>query len=116
MRDFKKYDIWRLGHKLVLEVYDITKNFPKTETYNLISQVRRASTSVPTNIAEGCGRDSDKEFNRFLTIAMGSLVEVEYLLLLSKDLDYITIIKYEQLDIDVNILKRKIYTLKQRLK
>lgn len=89
MRDFKKYDIWKLSHLLTLKIYEITKTFPKDEVYGLISQIRRASVSITTNISEGCGRDSDLEFNRFLTIALGSASEVEYLLLLSKDLNYV---------------------------
>ena len=87
MRDFKKYDIWKLSHQLTLDVYLVSKSFPKEEIYGIVSQIRRASTSIPTNISEGCGRDSDAEFNRFLTIALGSAFEVEYLLILSKDLN-----------------------------
>ena len=72
MRDFKKYDIWKLSHVFTLKTYELTKSFPKDEIYGLTSQLRRASSSIPTNISEGCGRDSDAEFNRFLTIALGS--------------------------------------------
>ncbi|WP_435137132.1 four helix bundle protein [Formosa sp. A9] len=72
MRDFKKYDIWKLSHSLTLEIYKLTSNFPQEELFGLTSQLRRASASIPTNISEGCGRDSDKDFNRFLAIALGS--------------------------------------------
>jgi four helix bundle protein len=72
MRDFKKYDIWKLSHAFTLRIYDFTKSYPKDEIFGIISQLRRASSSIPTNISEGCGRDSDLEFNRFLTIALGS--------------------------------------------
>jgi four helix bundle protein len=89
MRDFKKYDIWQLSHELTLEVYKITSIFPKEELFGLTSQIRRAVSSIPTNISEGCGRNSDKEFNQFLNIALGSASETEYLLTLSKDLNYI---------------------------
>src|SRR5690606_39809879 len=89
MRDFKKYDVWDLSHKLTLEIYRITSVFPKEELYGLTSQIRRASLSIPTNISVGCGRNSDKEFNQFLNIALGSALETEYLLILSKDLDYL---------------------------
>ncbi|RZK12827.1 MAG: four helix bundle protein, partial [Flavobacterium sp.] len=89
MRDFKKYDIWQLSHLLTLEIYKVTSHFPKEEIYGLTSQIRRAATSIPTNISEGCGRNSDKEFNYFLNIALGSANETEYLLILSKDLQYI---------------------------
>ena len=116
MRDFKKYDIWKLSHLFTLKIYDLTKSYPKDEIYGLISQIRRASSSIPTNISEGCGRDSDAEFNRFLTIALGSASEVEYLIILSKDLNYIDEKIFIQLNEEVNIIKRKIYSLKQKLK
>ncbi len=116
MRDFKKYDIWKLSHQLVLEIYQLTKSFPKEEIYGIVSQIRRASISIPNNISEGCGRDSDAEFNRFLTIALGSATEVEYLLLLSKDLDFISKNTFEKLNNSINLIKRKTYTLKQKLK
>lgn len=116
MRDFKKYDIWELSHVFTLKIYDITKSYPKNEIYGLISQIRRASYSIPSNISEGCGRDSDAEFNRFLTIAWGSASEVEYLILLSKDLNYIDQDLFIILNKEINLIKRKIYSLKQKLK
>ena len=112
MRDFKKYDIWQLSHSLTLEVYKITYNFPKEELYGLTSQIRRASSSIPTNISEGCGRNSDKEFNQFLNIALGSANETEYLLILSKDLNYINNEFFEKMVNEINIIKSKIYKLK----
>ncbi|WP_395061251.1 four helix bundle protein [Flavobacterium sp.] len=115
MRDFKKYEIWQLSHSLTLEVYKITSNFPKQETYGLTSQIRRATASIPTNISEGCGRNSDKEFNHFLNIALGSANETEYLLILSKDLNYITEELFSELDLKTNTIKSKIYKLKQIL-
>lgn len=116
MRDFKKYDIWKLSHVFTLKIYDLTKSYPKDEIYGIISQIRRASSSIPTNISEGCGRDSDSEFNRFLTIALGSASEVEYLIILSKDLNYIDENSFIILNEEINIIKRKIYSLKQKLK
>ena len=116
MRDFKKYDIWKLSHAFTLKIYDFTKSYPKDEIYGIISQIRRASSSIPTNISEGCGRDSDAEFNRFLTIALGSASEVEYLIILSKDLNYIDENSFTILNEEINKIKRKIYTLKQKLK
>ncbi|WP_317133530.1 four helix bundle protein [Flavobacterium humi] len=79
MRDFKKYEIWQMSHDFTLEIYKITSQYPKEEIYGLISQIRRASSSIPTNISEGCGRNSDNEFNQFLNIALGSANETEYL-------------------------------------
>ena len=115
MRDFKKYSIWQLSHKLTLEIYDLTKNFPKDEVYGLTYQIRRSSSSIPTNISEGCGRDSDTEFNRFLTIALGSASETEYLIILSTELNYITEEKSILLLEDINLIKRKTYQLKKKL-
>ncbi len=115
MRDFKKYDIWKLSHQFTLTIYSISTSFPKDETYNLISQIRRSSLSIPTNIAEGCGRNSDKEFNQFLNIALGSATETEYLILLAKDLNYLDEVNYILLEQQINTIKSKIYTLKNKL-
>jgi four helix bundle protein len=83
--------------------------------YDLTSQIRRASLSIPTNISEGCGRSSDKEFNQFLNIALGSALETEYLLMLSKDLDYIQTDVFLNLESKINEIKSKIYNLKSKL-
>ena len=72
MRDFRKYDVWKLSHDLVLKVYRITSSFPESEKYQLTTQMQRAAYSIPSNFSEGCGRDSDKDFNRFIQIALGS--------------------------------------------
>ncbi|MBE0618053.1 MAG: four helix bundle protein [Proteobacteria bacterium] len=89
MRDFRELKVWEEAHVLALEVYRQTKAFPKEELYGLTSQLRRASASIPANIAEGCGRGGEADFGRFLQIAMGSASELEYHLLLSRDLDYL---------------------------
>ncbi len=115
MRDFKKYDVWDLSHKLTLEIYKITSIFPKEELYGLTSQIRRAALSIPTNISEGCGRNSDKEFNQFLNIALGSALETEYLLILSKDLDYLQEDVFLNFESKINEIKSKIYNLKSKL-
>ncbi len=106
---------WQLSHSLTLEVYKITSDFPKEEVYGLTSQIRRAALSIPTNISEGCGRNSDKEFNQFLNMALGSANETEYLFILSKDLNYISKEKFEILEIQINTIKSKIYKLKEKL-
>lgn len=116
MRDFRKYDIWKLSHQLTLDIYKISNSFPNSEIYGIVSQLRRASVSIPTNISEGCGRDSDSEFSRFLTIALGSANETEYLLILSRDLNYIDDNSFETLNTLVNLIKQKTYSLKQKLK
>ncbi len=116
MRDFRKYDIWKLSHQLTLDIYKISNSFPNSEIYGIVSQLRLASVSIPTNISEGCGRDSDSEFSRFLTIALGSANETEYLLILSRDLNYIDDNSFETLNTLVNLIKQKTYSLKQKLK
>ena len=115
MRDFKKYDIWQLSHELTLEVYKITSIFSKEELFGITSQLRRATSSIPTNISEGCGRNSDKEFNQFLNIALGSALETEYLFILSKDLNYLNQEQFQDLELKINNIKSKIYKLKKKL-
>ncbi|NLK22325.1 MAG: four helix bundle protein [Epulopiscium sp.] len=94
--DAGKLVVLQKSHQLVLEIYSITKNFPKDELFGLTSQIRRAAVSVPSNIIEGKARGSSKEFKRFLLVARGSLEEVKYKLLLSKDLRYISENKYKE--------------------
>lgn len=115
MRDFKKYDVWQLSHKLVLEIYAITKHFPSTEKYALTSQMQRAAYSIPSNFSEGCGRNSDKDFNRYIQICLGSAHELEYFILLTKDLKIINDQDFEKLNKDINLIKRKLYSLSKKL-
>ena len=115
MRDYKKYDVWKRSHELTLLVYKLTQTFPKSELYGLTSQLRRASSSVPTNIAEGSGRDSDKDFRRFLVIAHGSATEVEYLLFLCKDLNYINEMTFEELTNLITPLRKMLNSLIKKL-
>jgi four helix bundle protein len=86
MKDFRDIKAWNKAHELALKVYRKSEKFPVEERYGLTSQIRRAAVSIPTNIAEGCGRGSDADFDRLVQIALGSASEVEYLLLLSRDL------------------------------
>ena len=87
MQDFRDLKVWQKSHQLTLEVYRSTATFPREELYGLTSQIRRASSSIPANIAEGCGRNSPNELRRFLEIAMGAASELEYHLLLARDLN-----------------------------
>lgn len=88
-RSFKDLIVWQKAYKLVLEMYRITKDFPKSEIYGLAGQMRRASVSLPSNIAEGYGRKHETEYKRFLSIAYGSLAELETQYLLAIDLEYL---------------------------
>jgi len=99
-----------------LTVYSATASFPREETYGLTSQVRRSAISIPTNIAEGCGRDGHPDFARFLTIALGSASELEYQLLLARDLQLLADSDHARLCLDVAEVKRMLTGLIQRLK
>lgn len=116
MRDYKKYDVWTKPHKLALQVYTVTKKFPKEEIYGLTSQLRRAILSVPTNISEGADRHSDKEFANFLNIAPGSAAESNYLLEVSKDLDYITIEEFEILNKQLVSISKMLNSLQSTIR
>ncbi len=97
MRDFRELLVWQKAHALTLTVYRATQSFPRHELYSLTNQIRRAAVSVGANIAEGAGKNSRAEFGRFLQIALGSASELEYHLLLSRDLGYLISEVYEQL-------------------
>jgi|TARA_B110000902_G_C14121980_1_gene518561 four helix bundle protein len=109
-------EVWKLAHQLTLEVYMISKKFPSSELYGLTSQVRRSSSSVPTNIIEGQGRQYKKEFIQFLYIAKGSLEEANYQLFLAKDLSYISNEEYNELNILCTRIKMMLYKLIKSLK
>ena len=90
MQDYKNIFAWQRAHELTLMVYQYTQAFPAAERYGMQSQMRRAAYSVPSNIAEGSSRKSDNDFRRFLEIALGSLKELQYFVLLATDLTYLT--------------------------
>lgn len=115
MRNFRKLLVWQKAHELSLEIYKATKGFPADERFGLTAQLRRAVTSVASNIAEGCGRGSDKDFARFLSIAAGSASEVEYQTLLARDLGYLSEDDYGRLNAHVNEVKRILNSFIQSL-
>ena len=116
MRDFRKLIIWQRSHQLTLAVYRISKSFPKEEIFGLTSQMRRAVSSIPTNIAEGCGRTSNKDFAHFLQIAIGSATEVEYQLLLAHDINYINDDDYQALTDETVVVRKMIIKYQSELK
>lgn len=116
MRDYKKYTVWELGHQLTLDIYKVTQMFPKEEIYGLTSQMRRASYSIPSNIAEGCGRESEAEFKRFLTISQGSASELEYFNILVKDLDITSNDEFIKFDQQISQVKRSLHSLIKKMK
>ena len=113
MHQFKDLKVWQKGRKLVKVIYKLTQRLPKDEQYGLSSQMRRAAISIPANIAEGCGRNGDKELNRFLDIANGSAYELETLVTLCFDLDYITQAVSEEFVTALNEIQKMIFGLKQ---
>ena len=106
MKNFRDLKVWAKSHQLTLDVYRATRSFPKDELYGLTSQIRRSCSSIPANIAEGCGRGSDPELARFLQIATGSASELEYHLLLASELDLLPVDIHEALDAEVTDAKR----------
>ena len=115
MKDFRNLKVWEKAHQLALALYLVTASFPGQEAYGLTSQIRRAASSIPSNIAEGCGREGDPELARFCTIARGSASELEYQLLLARDLKLIQPKDYEKLSAQTVEIKRMLTVLVQKL-
>jgi len=115
MRDFKQLKVWQKAHQLVLQIYRHTSSFPDQERFGLTAHLVKSAVSIPSNIAEGCGREGDKELARFLSIAAGSASETEYQLLLAQDLTYLSPQSHQELDDQVNEVKRMLNAFIQRL-
>ncbi len=115
MEDFKNLKVWDKAHQLTLAIYQSTRKFPREEIYGLTSQIRRASASIGANIAEGCGRRSDPEMKRFVQIARGSANELEYHLLLAKDLGLLAVDEFSDLEAKTLEIQRMLAALTQRL-
>ena len=115
MRNFRKLDVWKKAHDLTLAIYQLTASFPSQERYGLTSQLQRASASIGANLAEGCGRETDADYRRFVQMACGSACEVEYHLLLARDLSLMDSTNYELLDANVNEVKRMLVGLARYL-
>jgi len=116
VQDFKNLKVWERAHRLTLSVYQTTRCFPKEELYGLTSQMRRASSSIGANIAEGCGRRGNPELLRFLQIAMGSASELEYHLLLARDLNLMEVNAHRNVSREVAEVKRMLATLISKLR
>lgn len=116
MRDFKKLEVWRRGHRLTLAVYKATATFPREELYGVTSQTRRACAAISANIAEGCGRGSNADLARFLQMAFGSASELENHLLLVRDLSFLQPADYERLTGEVVEIQRMLASFIKSLK
>jgi four helix bundle protein len=111
MKNYKDLIVWQKAHALFLYIYKQTVDFPKAEQFNLTSQIRRAATSIPTNLAEGCGKYSQVDFANYLQVALGSANEVEYLALLAHEIGYLKNESYRKLDAQVNEVRAMIIGL-----
>ena len=116
MRNYRDLVVLQKAHQVTLHLYKVTRRFPKDELFGLTSQIRRAAASIGANLAEGCGRQSDPEFGRFLTIAMGSASELSYHLLLAKDLALLPEADYAFLNTDVDEVRKMLTALTAKVK
>ena len=115
MQRYRDLEVWKRSHSLVLRLYGLTKAYPDDERFGMTSQLRRAAVSVPANIAEGAKRRTSQDFARFLNIAEGSLSEVDYLLLCSKDLGYISAPTFEPVAREIDEISRMLFALRRRV-
>jgi four helix bundle protein len=116
VKAFRELQVWDKAHQLTLAVYPVTSTFPREELYGLTSQIRRSCASIPANIAEGCGREGDNELRRFLEIAMGSASELEYHLLLARDLGLLASANYDDLNQKTTEVKRMLAAFIRKLR
>jgi four helix bundle protein len=116
MRNYRDLKVWERSHALTLEVYKSTRCFPLDERFGLTSQIRRSCSSIPANLAEGCGRRSDGEMARYVQIAMGSGAELSYHLLLARDLGFLSSAEYARLEAELSGIVRMLSGLSQKLR
>jgi four helix bundle protein len=116
MGDYRKLEVWQRAHRLTLDIYRVTQQFPKEELYGLTGQLRRSSSSIPANLAEGCGRNGDAELARFVDIALGSVNELDYHLMLSRDLGYLQTSQFEFLTAEAQGVAKMLSALGARLR
>jgi four helix bundle protein len=116
MQNYKELKVWQKSHSLTVDIYKASVNFPKSEVYGLISQIRRCAYSIPSNIAEGCGKRTQNDLANFLQIALGSSNETEYFILLAKDLNYLNEDSYLELTDKVNEIKAMLINLIKKVR
>ncbi len=115
MKDFRDLHVWQRSHRLTLAIYGATKGFPREELYGLTSQIRRSAVSIGANIAEGCGKIGNNEFQRFLQIAAASASELDYELLLARDLRYFTGTNYARMADELSQLRKMLSSLLRKV-
>src|SRR6266481_2237010 len=111
MQDFRKLDVWRRCHRFALQAYKLTRELPPDERFGLCSQIRRAASSIPANIAEGCGRRGPGELRQFLYVSMGSASELEYFLLLARDLRMLEVNRHHEIEGELLEIKKMLVGL-----
>ena len=116
MQDFRDLKVWQRSHQLTLAVYQATQSFPKEELYGLTSQMRRACSSIPANLAEGCGKYGPADLARYAQISMGSATELEYHLILARDLHYLSEDLYSSLSTDLIEIRRMLFGFIRQLR
>ena len=116
MHDFKKFNVWQKVRVFTKDIYSISKSFPDDEKFGLTSQLRRATISITNNIAEGCGRNTDKQLVQFLQYAHGSAVEVENVLILAADLEFISNADFQNLNDQLIPIQKMLFTLINKFK
>lgn len=116
MRDFRKYDIWQDAISLIDVVYDVVSRFPETEKFSLSTQIIRAAVSIPSNIAEGSSRESEKDFARFLQIALGSCFELETQIIIAMRRNYMNQESGDNIVMKIQSIQKRINGLKRKLK
>ena len=115
VNNFKELNVWKASIKLVKDVYQVTKSYPKVEDYTLTSQIRRAAISVPSNISEGAGKSSTAEYIRFVDISLGSLAELETQIIISYELGYIELKQQNELLTDINKIGKMLGAMRMSL-
>jgi four helix bundle protein len=115
-RSYRDLDVWKISIEFVKEVYRLTSKFPRTEVYGLTNQIRKAAVSIPSNIAEGQGRNSSKEFKHFLAVSLGSAAELETQLIIAKEINYLTADELNPLLSTLDIIRKMLRALSNSLK
>jgi four helix bundle protein len=113
MRNFRDLEVWKNSVLLVKNIYLLTESFPNTEKFGLVSQITRCAVSIPSNIAEGCSRTSQKDFSRFLQISLGSAFELETQLEIAREINYIKEKEYSNIIEELHVIQKRIQSLKK---
>lgn len=115
MRNFQNLTFWQKSHQLTLRIYILTSSFPGSERYGLGQQMRRSSSSIPSNIAEGCGRNTQVQLKYFLQVASGSISELQYQILLARDLGYISLDQFETCNEELIEIRKMIFAFTNKI-